>query len=222
MSDSSIVNDTSTVENLIRGGIPTDEGVLVIASQGDKVVAGGWLIVEGDDNLGNGGPARYCAVISDAPAAVVVVCGVVSEIEVRSWWTLEDVEMPPWVPVMAAAHWNAARAEHAVADARHALAKHEDKLETIVDAAHSYADDNDLCSRFDEFMASQGLRPRSRDYDISVDVALRISVTQSGHDEDAACENVSKDQIASALYNVSQSWLVGAIQDYEIVGAEQI
>ena len=48
--------------------------------------------------------------------------------------------------------------------ARQELTAHQARLERIVDAAHEYADDNDLCARYDEFMMSVGLRPRSRDW----------------------------------------------------------
>lgn len=221
MSDSSVINVDSTVESLISRGFVTVTGAIATTASDSREFATGWLVIESADNLNDGDATRYCAVIGDDPASVVV-CGPASEIELRSWWTPEDIEMPSWVPVLAAAHWKVARVQRAADDTRRALAKHQDKLETIVDAAHSYADDNNLCGVFDRFMLSQGLRPRSRDYDVTVDVQLRISLTQSGHDADAACENVSDDQIASVLYNLSQHCLSGAIQDYDIVDTDEI
>jgi len=54
------------------------------------------------------------------------------------------------------------------------------RLESIVDAAHQYADDHDLCERFDEFMVEHGLRPRRRDYIVELDATVRVSVNVSG------------------------------------------
>ena len=60
------------------------------------------------------------------------------------------------------------------------------RLESIVDAAHVYADDHGLCSRFDDFMVKHGLRPRRRDYIVELDATVRVSVTVSGRNGEAA------------------------------------
>jgi hypothetical protein len=49
-----------------------------------------------------------------------------------------------------------------------------------VDAAHAYADENELYERFDDFMEVQGLRPRTRDWAVEVEATVRARVTGDG------------------------------------------
>ncbi|MCT7372986.1 hypothetical protein [Mycolicibacterium llatzerense] len=217
MSESSVITGGTTVETLASREPGFGTGALVTLIVGNGEFAG-WLVIERNDNLGYDHLTRYCAVISADPVAVVW-SGPVGEVEVQTWMPSPD-GLPEWAQALAAAKWEAQRAEKAAAESHRALTKHKDRLEAIVDAAHEYADHNDLCSRFDEFMEANGLRPRSRDYDITVDVHLRIVVEQSGYDADAANENVTDDQIASEIYNLSQYVINGAIRDFDIVETE--
>lgn len=219
MSDSSVITGGVTVEDLANREPGFGTGALVTLIVGNSEFAG-WLIIERNDNPGYDHLTRYCAVVSPDPVSVVF-SGLVSEVEIQSWQPARD-GAPEWALALAVAQWQVTRADKAAADSHRALVKHQDRLEAIVDAAHEFADEHSLCSDFDRFMMDQGLRPRSRDYQITVDVRLRIVVEQSGHDADAANENLDDDQIATTIYNLSQYVLDGAIRDYDIVETEVV
>lgn len=219
MSDSSIATADLTVGDLASREPSFGTGALVTLVVGNQEFAG-WVVIERDDNPGYDYLTRYCAVVSPNPVSVVI-SGPVSEVEIQSWQPARD-GAPEWAQALAVASWRVARAEKAAAASQQALVRHQDRLEAIVDAAHTYADENNLCSVFDEFMRENGLRPRSRDYEITVDVRLRITVEQSGHDADSANDNVDDSQIAHVLYNLSQHGIEGAIHDYDIVDTEVI
>lgn len=52
--------------------------------------------------------------------------------------------------------------------------------------AHEYADDNDLCSRFDDFMEEVGLPSRRRSENVSVEVTVNVEVeVELGRHDDA-------------------------------------
>lgn len=84
---------------------------------------------------------------------------------------------------------------------------HQRKLDHLVDAAHEYADDYDLCSAFDEFCLAQGLRTRDRErsarvtMDVSVVVDLERSIPYGeGFDEVREDEELT-DMVTHALMN---------------------
>ena len=87
----------------------------------------------------------------------VVAAGLLSEVKVAGDPVPTEGEMPAWAPALAGAFWAARRARAEAEAAHSALTAHQVRLERIVNAAHEYADDNDLCSRFDDFMMENGL-----------------------------------------------------------------
>lgn len=94
-------------------------------------------------------------------------------------WTDRWVPHHSWVPALGLAALASQRASVERDQARQALTREQQRLERIVDAAHAYADDNDLCGRFDTFMLSQGLRAREREYVVDIDATVRVSVIVS-------------------------------------------
>lgn len=207
---------SSPVSDLINSSAGIGSGSWVVARGSDQNVAGGWLVIEDDQ----AGADRWCAVISADPVSAVAA-GPVSQVELSAW-SVPDGSMPSWVVLLASAQWDIARARSGAEQARRALDEHRNRLEAIVDAAHEYADDNDLCSRFDDFMIDQGLRARSRDYAVSVDVRLRVSVTESGHDADSASGNVDRNAVAEAIYNLSCYELRDMVDDFDVIDVERI
>jgi hypothetical protein len=134
---------------------------------------------------------------------------------------LHEVLRPRHCVCDAGAFWGAQRARAERDAARQALTAHQARLERIVDAAHEYADDNDLCSRFDDFMDGQGLRPRSRDWVCEVDATVRVRVTVSARNADAAAGEVDDYAIADAIQEMNRSLLHQAIQDRDVVDTEE-
>ena len=158
MSDlnvSTAVAVSSRLAGLLESSSGVGTGSWVTTKTAGDAFAGGWLVIEEESREG----ARWAAVIAADPAEVIAAVPV-SEMELWAW-SVPDGAMPAWIPVLAAAKCEAERAQIATREARAALNQHRDRLEAIVDAAHGWADDNDLCSRFDDFMLEQGLRPRS-------------------------------------------------------------
>jgi hypothetical protein len=104
-----------------------------------------------------------CASLSVGPVAGwlprgggCAAAGLVSEVKVAGDPVPTEGELPAWGRALAGAVWVARRARPDAEAARPALTAHQVGLEQIVDAAYEYADDNDLCLRFDEFMIDQG------------------------------------------------------------------
>lgn len=186
-----------SVADKLGGDSGLSSGSWVSAKVPSGEFAGGWLIVE-PEGVGE----RWCAVVSADPVGVVA-SGPLSQVTLWAW-SVPDAPVPTWVEALASAYIEAARARLAAENASRALASNRDRLESIVDAAHTYADDNNLCSVFDEFMLEQGLRPRSRDYEVVVDVTLRVRITSRGHDADDASDDVGDDEVAETLYNLSK------------------
>lgn len=78
--------------------------------------------------------------------------------------------------------------------------KRKAELHEIVMAAHQYADDNDLCERFDEFLDERDLPSRNdRTHSIEVAVNLRVTVEATGIDEDVAYERLDREQVIAAV-----------------------
>ncbi len=186
-----------SVADKLGGDSGLESGSWVSAKVPSGEFAGGWLIVEAESR-----GEQQCAVVAADPVGVVA-CGPISQVKLWAW-SIPDAAVPAWVVPLAAAHIEAARAHLEAETARRAVAAHGERLEAIVDAAHTYADDNSLCSQFDAFMVEQGLRPRSNDYEVVVDVTLRVRITASGHDADAASETVGEEEVTETLYNLAR------------------
>ncbi|GAT07669.1 hypothetical protein H7I77_10030 [Mycolicibacterium novocastrense] len=221
MSDLSVpaaVGVAVSAADLLGSSSGLGSGSWVSVRINPELLAGGWFVVEQEPIDGG---QRWCAIVSADPVAVVAA-GPVADVMLWAWSVPDpDGAMPSWVPVLADSAWQAARGQAAAREARSALSRERARLEAIVDAAHHYANDNDLCSRFDDFMIEQGLRPRSRDYSVLVDVRLRVRISSSGHDADSASENVTTSEVVEAIYNLSRGELDGLCDgDFDIVDVE--
>lgn len=120
----------------------------------------------------------------------------------------EPVWWPRVAPLMAslmAVRWAADLARTGQRNAEESkaelLAGHVRWRDELVSSAHQWADDNGLCSQFDDFMELHDLLRRSRMYDVVVDVVVRtqVTVTRSGTSGDDAEESVSVDEVAGAF-----------------------
>lgn len=80
------------------------------------------------------------------------------------------------------------------------------QLDQLVDDAHTYADDNELCRRFDEFMVSHGLRPRTRDYELRVEVTATVYLTREAANAEDAADALTRDEVFAALNAVDIEW----------------
>lgn len=87
------------------------------------------------------------------------------------------------------AYWKA-KAEEAEARLEALEIKHKNDMEALVADAHQWADENELCSAFDEFMEEHGLPARLRDWTVKVEVpiTLEFTVEDMSNAEDARKE----------------------------------
>lgn len=87
------------------------------------------------------------------------------------------------------AYWKA-KAEEAEAREKALEVKHKNDMEALVADAHQWADENELCSAFDEFMEEHGLPARLRDWTVKVEVpiTLEFTVEDMSNAEDAGKE----------------------------------
>jgi hypothetical protein len=203
-----------SVSEALAAGVQA--GAVVCASLSDGPVPG-WLVVE---ETGAAGAERQCAVVR-LDGCAVVAAGAVSEVKVAGEPVPTEGEMPAWAPALAGAFWAGRRYRAEAESARMALLDHEARLERIVDAAHEYADDNDLCSRFDGFMMENGLRPRSREYVCVVDATVRVRIPMSAHHADTAAGKVTDEMVVDAVQALGARLLADAMQDHDVVDVEE-
>ena len=87
------------------------------------------------------------------------------------------------------AYWKA-KTEEAEARLEALEIKHKNDMEALVADAHQWADENELCSAFDEFMEEHGLPARLRDWTVKVEVpiTLEFTVEDMSNAEDARKE----------------------------------
>lgn len=76
---------------------------------------------------------------------------------------------------------------------REAEQRHAEFMDRLVRDAHEYANDNDLCGVFDEFMESHGLPRRTRDYRVEFRVSFTSSTVVEASSSDEAAELVADD-----------------------------
>lgn len=76
---------------------------------------------------------------------------------------------------------------------------HERWTGELVEDAKEWADDHDLCSKFDEFMHEHGLGSREATYRVDTEVRLDVSVLITGRSPDHAREEVDSDDIRQAI-----------------------
>ena len=88
---------------------------------------------------------------------------------------------------------------------------HQARMDTLVSDAHQWADDNDLCERFDEFMDEHGLPMRERDFELRVEVATTVYLTRTATTLEGAMQSVDADAVREAInldddsYSVEES-----------------
>ncbi|WP_195165873.1 hypothetical protein [Mycobacteroides abscessus] len=94
----------------------------------------------------------------------------------------------------------------------------------VVADAHVWADENSLCGVFDEFCSLHGLPTREADFEVSVDVTVRVVVPQTARDADAACSEVQDsgglDRVVQAIYDLARGDLDDAVLDWSVQSAE--
>lgn len=202
-----------SVADLLSVGV--QPGAVVYAALSTGPVAG-WLVVE---ESAPSGAERRCAVVR-VDECSVVAAGAVSEVQVSGEPVPTEDEMPAWAAAVAGAFWSAQQARAERDAARTALTVHEARLERIVDAAHEYADENDLCERFDRFMERQGLRPRSRNWVCVVDATVRVRIPVSSPSADAAAGEVDDSMVVEALSQLRGRNLEVALQDHDVIDTE--
>lgn len=80
--------------------------------------------------------------------------------------------------------------------------RHREWVDDLVSEAHEWADENDLCHRFDDFMEEHNLPPRSHDYKLSVTMRVQVCLTASGRDVEAAIQSLSRSELFDRIDDV--------------------
>lgn len=204
------------VSELLAGGSVSASPLACVAVDRSGVEVPAWLVVE---PAGAGGNQRRCAVIERGPGGAVLAAGAVSAVSVSS--PRPEAEVPGWVSVLASATWDAQAATAERDTARILLNEQRARLESIVDSAHQYANDNDLCERFDEFMESHGLRRRDREFTATVRATVEVRVSVSGSTADVAAAAVDDQMIADVLDLMGRRGLCLAITGHEVMDTEE-
>jgi len=71
--------------------------------------------------------------------------------------------------------------------------------ESLVEDAHDYANANDLCPRFDEFMIEHHLPGRTYGHTVDVDVELTVQLIIDGHNDDHVEGQVDRESVIGML-----------------------
>ena len=111
----------------------------------------------------------------------------------------------------------AALAESVTKGAREMEAR-ERWIEDTTSDAHAYANDNDLCQRFDEFMESVGLRGRTQDRTLTVQVSFDLEV-ETPYDADPE-DHISQEAVRAALSEVLERADNGYGISYEVTDTD--
>lgn len=190
----------------VRGRVVVDRSAPV----GDD--GGVWVAVLPLDGCG--------AVVECVTARQITRCG---GDRAGAWWG----RVAPALQMALAARIGAEKSARELTEARAVLrdvsSRHESAMDKLVADAHEWADDNDLCSRFDDFMEEHNLPTRLKDYDVEVSVRLteRVTVRVSGvRDSDAAEQRVDHDDVEEALGNCGLGGL--SLEDFDVVEAEPV
>jgi hypothetical protein len=188
----------------------------------------GRVVVDRSAPVGDDG-AVWVAVLPLDCSGVVVECVIVGQItrcggdRAGAWWG----RVVPALQLALAARIGAEKSARELAEARAVLrevsSRHEVAMDKLVGDAHEWADDNDLCSRFDDFMEEHNLPTRRKDFDVEVSVRLstRVTVRVVGvRDSDAAEQEVDHSDVEEAMAN---SGLAGLnLEDFDVVEAELV
>ncbi len=80
-------------------------------------------------------------------------------------------------------------------------------LDGLVQDAHEYADENDLCSRFDDFMESHGFPRRARSYEVRITFE-DVYVTVMAESQEGADAAVDAEDVAHSVAGALPPWEV--------------
>lgn len=208
-----------SVREWLRGGLAAAAPLSCVVSVAGAEVSA-WLVVESAGAGDGGGGERRCVVIEAGQGGVVLAAGPVSAVSVGCP-VVPAVPAPGWVSGLAAVVCDGARAQADRDAGRSQISEHLARLEDIVDAAHRWADENDLCERFDDFMQEWGLRPRDREFYATVRATVEIRVSVTGSTADAAAAAVGDQMIADVLEGMTNRQLYCAVSDREVIDTEQ-
>lgn len=187
---------------------PPTDGMSVSVYLGTETLRG-WLVVDrsGDSILDAEGAARIAVVPWDAALPMWkgrVTSGQLTASEAGdrpAWW---DRTAPAIAAMMRSDRERdlALQAQSAAEASTVALAReHERWVDDLVEAAHDWADEGELCGDFDTFMRRQGLAARSHDFDVEVEVTAAASVYVS---VEACCSEAVKDKVSTL--EVKSAW----------------
>ncbi|MCX5046227.1 hypothetical protein OG921_23940 [Aldersonia sp. NBC_00410] len=210
------------------GGVfPVDGSVVMVSGVDDPGgSAVGWLVV---DFAARGAVSSGSA--SAALAAVVKLTGGVFVGEIEPGQVSAVVDGPE-LPEGVAAHleWvlGAVFSERRAREAE--AAEREQWLAGVVSDAMAWADDHDMCERFDQFMTEHGLASRRRQFMATVDARLSVRVEvpvpgpwpSAAAAEAAATAAVTPEMVARTLgRRVGGFRRFGlAVQGFEVAGVE--
>ncbi|MGF0118819.1 hypothetical protein ACQFYA_21200 [Promicromonospora sp. Marseille-Q5078] len=176
--------------------------VVVLPLPGEPVTVNGdprsWVGVE---NARTGGPALHGENLWTLWVSPIgdVYSGVhdIAELDAR-----KIVTGPPEPGMRAAmmAILNERRAQQAAAVDR------VEWIERLTDEAHEYANANALCERFDEFMEEHGMRRRSRDHELRVEVTATLYITRNAESVDDAINDLERDDVWDHLNASDLDW----------------
>lgn len=76
---------------------------------------------------------------------------------------------------------------------------HRARMDTLVSDAHEWADNNSLCSEFDNFMEQHGLPGRERDFCLRVDVSTTVYLTGTGSTLQEAIDSISGRDVVDEI-----------------------
>ena len=174
--------------------------VVVLPTPGERVVVNGdpraWVGTESARAEQHVGVTLWVLWVSES-GDVYSVPYAVAELDAR-----KIVTGPPAPGMRAAmtAILNERRAQQAAA------AERAQWIERLTDEAHEYANRNDLCERFDEFMEDHGMRRRTRDYDLRVEVTATLYITRNAQSVDDAINDLDREDVWDHLEARDLDW----------------
>ncbi|MGB7237815.1 MAG: hypothetical protein WBD41_17795 [Rhodococcus sp. (in: high G+C Gram-positive bacteria)] len=189
--------------------LPGDGSFVTVRTESGGVSVAGWLMVDHGvrESLSqSGGEAEVLLFgLDETVRFVSVVPALVSAVDmptVRELDSLRRYLLRQLVAERAAMRSESGKVRAEVERTRAAAAEEfARRLDSITDAAHEYADDNDLCSVFDDFMESQGLRTREKDFCVEIDaaVSVRVYLTRTDRDGDGARDQIDRSDVHHAV-----------------------
>ncbi|WP_368680372.1 hypothetical protein R1X32_07460 (plasmid) [Rhodococcus opacus] len=188
----------------------------------------GWLVIDPVDRGAQAGKAAVALLVQDLRPGVsggLLVADVSpGDLVVRNdanARALLDTERVLMLQVLGEHR----REREARAELAAARREHVQGIESLVDDAHRWADENSLCSEFDRFMDVHGLRPRSREYTVecAVTITTKVSVRVSASNSGAAEGGVESAEVARALGRQLGGFRRHGLEldDYTVTGVEE-